>query len=229
MPSSVLNLRLSDATLTMLDRLCELRKGPHGEDLSPEEFVFGVLQQVGAAWSARWNLIHAHGSCAVDPQGQVVITLAELPEDLPVGTGSPNANLHVEMPDLTLDRIDHAYAMNVAFSVHQGKGNPWPTLTAWTESFLTDAIAIATAQIEDEREAKAVEAMKRKQLLELERRRRRAQLEGGESPESPAPVPSPTASASTGGGGARVAVLSDSSGASEGGTDAGGDSPAGGS
>ena len=206
MPPVTLHLRLSENALTMIDKLRTQRKDPTGAEVSRERWVFQQLREVGSSWAMRWNLAQAHGQVAVDPQGQVLISLSEIP-DLPVGEGTPNANIHVLVPDVVLEQVRHAYLMNAAFLVHGGTPNPWATMVPWAEKFLTDAAAINLSALEDQRAQAAADYLERQERLVAERARRLKAIAEGQ------PEPEPSSS------GGRVASLVDTSAAgSDGGT-----------
>jgi len=196
MPAVYLNVRLSDQALTMLDRLRQQKKGPNGEETSRERYLFTALREAGGSWTQRWNLLRAHGSVAIDPTGQMTIPATAVP-NLPIGEGSPNANVRVLMPDLVLERVKRAAEMNAGVRVHAGVPNPWPTVVAWCEAFLTDYVAIHVSALEDEREKGAVDLFDKHRRVEVERARRRAALDsqesgGGESEAPSESLPAPS-------------------------------------
>jgi len=202
MPAVTLNLRLSDNALSMLDELRLMKLDPHGAEISRERWVFLALRSVGGNWTQKWNLLQAHGSVVAlqTPEGQLVVNLSNVP-DLPVGEGSPNATLHVRMPDVVLELLKHAANINAAVRLQATKANPWPTVTAWAEGYLTDAIAIAHAALETERADAEVDSFEGKEAIEAMRIRRLRQLEEDRQAEPESSV------------GRVVATLSDPDGA----------------
>jgi hypothetical protein len=186
MTTAVLNLRLSENALTMLDRL----RAPTGA--SRDRWAHGAMIEAASGAVGKWNLLEAHGSVILDDQGQLVVEPKDVPP-MEIVAGSPNAQFHLSFPAVVLDHLAHAAQLSAAARIHHGLRNPWPTVNAWAEHYLTDAIALAQTQVDAARAKAELDREEKATRLEAERARRRAQAESEGS--EPAPSPSGTVAA----------------------------------
>jgi hypothetical protein len=175
MSSVPLALRLNERVLPILDRV---------RDKVPREtYVQKMLAEVGAQMVTRWNFLQARGEVAIDPQGQVVVRLADL-RPLVLGPENPTANVRVRFPPVIFEHIQHAAEISSAIKT-RGGGAPYPSVLAFCEDYLVDAIALKASEADMKRAREAARAQAEEELLEAERARRRAHLEsGGDPPEA---------------------------------------------
>jgi hypothetical protein len=193
MTTDVLSLHLSDNAMSMLEQLVAA-KGAGAPTAA--QWVRKTIVEAGAGTVARWNLLQAHGRVTLDDHGRVVAEAKDIPP-MVVAAGSPNAQFAVVLPIVVMNHVVHCAQLSVAVRAHANLPNPWPTVNAWAEDYLTDAIALALTEVEAAKAKSALDYQERQERVEAERARRKAQLES-------------SGCVSAGGSGGAVAGLVDS-------------------
>ena len=185
MPTAEIALRLSPSAIEMLDKLRVEVTPDDPRQLTREQWAFHALRNAAAAWTARWNLVHAKGAAVVDPEGRVTVRVGDLVPVPAVGRAVPSGvNLRVTLTDIVLDRVSRMVQLNNAVRKQQGVP-PFASVQDFAQEFITEVIAMSRSAQEDADEAREAEAADRMARLEAERERRRKALEAGDQ-EPPA-------------------------------------------